>query len=1627
MNMLASGFANFINGIFANWQMLLFVIAAVLFVMTILFRKFKLAFIILFVIALAVSGILIVDLIVEAMKWDTLKLITFLVKWVPTVLFAFTVVFATLFGALWGLRKSLIFLLHAVVTGALCIILYVVLINVKEVDGFLLKVVDFFMGGEGSLCHTLGVNAECAGLKDVFVEWLPTIIPDSTIGTMLGDSRAYVYTLADLICHVAFMVVLYVLYIILNIILYIIYHCFYSERKYKEKITQKYLDNKVDRRYSRHTLGGSVVGLVRGVTTGLIALSFLGTGLFVAAGRGEGTLKDYDFGNEQVNEIYSYYQAVEKYGTFGIFKLLNAVSSPEKTPYYLFVADLVLSGELDDEEFGIKEHIVFREELNSYTGFARNALSLLMEYGGDKIGPLLSGEDSTSALNTVLEVMQDDNFRAKFNELLTEFDTQTYVINLALSFVNSAIAHIDDMSFASGISQDNRELLKILFTKGYYSDVIPDEREHNQTLSADSEYNLPYINISRLVSKRDVQIIFNTVLDVLSEKLETVDDTIKLVGKILPQVEKISLLNQNRAEELDPVLGRLYTYAANRYLTSEGSEGVTYKSIYDENIEWIGEINNLINVAESAFTLYDNIYSSSAKPMDMVISVFDKENENYEANIKSFNNICTVLEKSKILGNVLTTSYLYNLIKTSLESMFNGIYIPKHIVYSNTYNAEGKLISTGEMYNVFNGVRIMGENSDLMNQLKKFSEGTLEVKDFLPALRDAVATRDSHNVTLATYMVKSQLIRSIVSAALINQCANYVYVPMVARERDENGEIVNFITQRELLILFDFFDELVSFITPVIAGDDDITANIGDFVDSSVFDNIVNNSTIFEGTVGKLLAENLADNEYVVIPRALSQDYEGWVTINGKKGELKHLVAAFKTLGIDVATALELNGDSVVEKLLSLVEESLDVTLQSKVLHYTVSKFMTQNSLDFGAFTLIVPTSAQQLIYDDVLESLVKKNELKDLLKIVKDFDINGDTQLSDVLVKVVRNKQVIQDSYLLSASIVYALASDGDTADMLNLTDKFTSSATLEKAKKYNSSNPWMKELPRLIDALDEILGISTKDSFTFDDDTLTDSMSELLKTMTEKSKVDREETRLRICYASEIFANNITVRLDEILDGTVDEKLLVQAKSGGVYTYRELETLSESLRLFDIDVMNMNGDELTDKIKQELLTLNHSPDDSHFAGYNSKLDIIYPSIIISGMMSKKLDDVLLDTAAEVPDPLIDSQILSQIKGYKSLYSQQEFIYIIDAIECLGIEDFDELNELGFDDVKKNKDNVDQICLSEVMRGVFTKQIEATDWFTEHPLAYDENIKLLKGIEIRSLVNLVTKIDEEKSEDGEENSDGTDIEDMYFEDVKLSFIKKNAFDANGEVTSYLIVIAVSNVMRDTSELIIDRALIDEYECIKPGEILLSINAFIALQGDDVSIGKWTNGADEEDGKFKYPDESKRAGALESVIVRTKITEQLVDMNKNSSDYYVGRDNVNKFIVDRKPDEVGYTIGKEELIALFKAMDALNKDNQVEGNNFVIPVFDAVKLYEYNERYKQGDTDFIQLIYNSDILRYKMCAQILEKDIPISGLTEEEAYDLNGFTDATMNSASLQDIRWAINQLAEVLAGSERE
>ncbi|MCM1546442.1 MAG: hypothetical protein NC033_05340 [Clostridiales bacterium] len=1568
MNMLAAGFANFINGIFANWQMLLFVIAAVLLLTAIAFRRFKTAVLIFLIVAGGIGAALIVDLIVEATSWSLPDLVTFAVKWVPTVLFTLTVLFSTLIGLKRGLRKSLILLLHEVVIAAVCIILYAVLVRLPAVDGFVLKLADMLFGGKGSLANTLGVSAECNGIKQVFVEWLPTVI-SGDFAIMLGGSKAYIYTLADLIYRVAFALILYILFLILDFIMYIIYLCFYSEGKYRDKIKKKYVDNKVDRRYSKHHTGGGVVGLVRGVAIGLLSLSFLGSALYIAVGRGDGKAGDFDFGDSNINEYYSVYRSIESYGTYGIFKVLNGISSTENVPYYLFAADLVFSGELDDEELGVSDNIVFREELAAYTGFARDTMDLLLKYGGDEIKPLIKGEATKSAFDTVMDVISKEAFRAEFNELISEFDAQTYIINFAMSFVNSAIANIDDMSFAPSLSADNRELLKILFTSGYLSDTIPDERALKEVFGGtDLQIVQPYINVSRLITKKDVQIIFNLVMDVLGKNTSTTDEVLDLVADLLPRIKQISLLNENRAEELDPVLGRLYCYAVNRYLTEEGTEGVAYADIYRENIEWVSEINAFLDVADSALKLYNSV-SSAGKPLDAVIAVFDKQNPDYDENIANYDQITKCVLSSKILGKTLATSKIYTLIESALSSLFDGIYLPRDLVYETVYNADGEVEKAGEMYNVLNGLGAIGKNSDLLSMFESFDKDR-DMEKFLNALNDTVNTPDENGNSLAQYIVRSGLLRSVISAAVINYGADYAYVPAAAREK-VGGEPVKFIKEEELSALFDSLSELIEFIKPILQDEAaDMKTAIAEFTEKPVFDTLLSSSTVFEGTVALHLVNALKGDGTVVIPQSLKDDLDGWATAGGKDGELKNLLGALDAAGIKVADIVsgEFDADGILDKFTSdqFTDENLQTCLKSSVLHYTVSKFLTGENNDFGTFKLTVPEAAMQKLEDDSIPALVRKNEVENVIKLVKSFGLSEDSDITSVLSKLVleENKKLFSESYILSASVAGTLADSEDVGNMLSLPEKYKQAATAERLAKFNATNPWKAELVRLIDALDEIMGISAAEGeFVFDEEALTDKLSDFLKTMNDASQVNGNVTRLNVCYASEVVRASITARLDDILKDNIDEDILYGAKSGGYYTEKELKSLSGVLEIFDIDVMNIDGDELANKIKTEILSLNAAAPEGYTG---TKLDAVYPSAIFSGVLSKALDDVLLNSKDEEENTvqLIDENVLYSIKGGYKRYGKELISELIYAVNGLGIENFDDLNNLDINEAVSDIEDTDVVISSVIIRGVFTKQISENNTLgVDHPKAYEEDLKIIKKGEIKAVLDLVENIN--------------NVEDTYFDDVSLSKIQGSLFNADRSVKSYLILKAVSDsIVRDNQNLIVDRDLIDSYGCIDGDEVWALCEAFTAMFGEDAKVN--SVGAT----GFEYPAADKRGVIVKSRIVRAKITEQII--SQNAGNLYVSDENLD-VITDTKGEKRG-VISAHEMNAVFNAIDASGA-----GQTFTVPTINLETLRGCAE----GDID---LLFASDLLRYKVCDTLLIDSL--SG-EAESAYEIGGLTRVT--------------------------
>ena len=1597
MNLLtASNFTVYLKNVFSDWAIALFIFFAILIMLSVLFKGLKVSIKLFIIAAVIAGGFVLAAFINMIVTWDTLRIIDFAVKWVPTILFVSIITISTLINAKRGLRKSLILLTHAVGACVVCIIFFYVCANSVWVDKAILSAINGAFKGF-TLQKMLGVSAECTTIREILAEYLPKLL-GGDFEILLAANPQYIVTLADMAFRIVFALITVLIYFVLVFILYIVYFIAYPERRYKKKVNIAFTNNTVDRPYTKHPIGGGVVGLVRGITVGLLSLSFMGSALFiVAGGKGNGTLGNYDFDNDDYNYYYSIYRSIESYGTQGIFKILNLMTDSSDTPFYLFAADLVLSGNLDDEENDIyNENIKFREELAAFIGFAKDTMNLLLKYGEDAIVAIINGNGGDNAFDTIIDVLSIPEFRTEFDMLIEEFDSQTYVINLGMSLVNSMVENIDDVSFASSISADNRELIKILFKNGYLSDYIPDELKLKREIAAGiispSEIqSRPRIKISHLLNKKDVRLILQVAFSFISGEQQT-DNVLNMVKTLLPEVKQLSILQTSRANELDPVLARMYSYIENKYLTSDGEEGITYEAVANENIKWLDEINVLLDVADDALTLWDNIYGETKDALNMALSIFDTASPDYAENVRCFDDIRVALERSDIIGTVLSTSYIHNMLKQALSAVSDNIYIPDNLVYNRKVNADGS-VTMGEMYQLFGGFKLLAspDNRELLDKALKLTDGKeINISKMFDILSTALTSTDEDGNTLSSYFTESYLLRSLISTVMIEKGEDILYVPSVSLDKLANGDTVNMINKEELKQLFDNLLDIIEFVKPLLGGDaGEHIADVAEYLKDDKFASLLEKSRICEGTIAHFLLTFIKDNEFVVVPNHLIDSIDGWVTTvtaNGrnKKGELRNLLDSFKLADIDIEKISkgEFDASALIDKLVSFDTDTAEDFLASEILHYTISKYLIYAETD--GFEIIVPNSARAKTREgDSIDYVVKKSELLKLFTAVSALELSGEIDISSVLYKVVANKDLFETSPIIAASVVYAIANNTDVRGAITIPDNYLKAGEKSALEDYNSSNVWKAELPRFIDALDEILGISQKgDNFVFDGENIQESLSNLLKGLNKNSDVKPGLTKLRLCYLSDIVRSEITVRLDETLldSGIVTEEVVREAKSHGYYKREELQLLSDALEIFQIDLLNLDSDEIISKVTDKALKLNEPLSDY---GGRTALEVIYPSHIISYIFSNEIDKAL--------EGYIEKEVINYIKDGRITYPQEDVAAFIDAINEMGISDFDSLENFELSDIgdlnssaslDPERTRLDVIYSSRIAAGVITKSVydilnsdevsgELSGEVIDHSKAYEEDVRIYKIQEIESIYYVFG-----------------DLENIDIKNVDLVKISERLYDENGVTQSYLIASAASAIFKNNDNFIIPADVLDEDGCVMPKESSLIITVFKELSdGEDFE--------DMEDWEItEIPGGETREKMFSSEIMRATITYNLGEKGSdNGENVYVSNSpEYVKTILDIN-NEVRRVISAEELNALAEALDAISGDSEQE-ELFQVPTFTLNDIMQY-------DAITLNKLLNSDIMLYRMSECLLGDEVFLKYLSD------NGIDTVTQEAIEL--------------------
>ncbi len=982
------------------------------------------------------------------------------VAWGPTVEFAYILFVYTLFGVWRGFRKSTLLLVHAVCAAAVCLGLFFFFTRSAAFDRFLLQTVNKVLGG-GGLPAKLGVSEECATLREVFAEWIPSKLNFGTeVSIVLRENGAYLQTLADMAMRVVFAWVCYLLYLFIVFVLYIVYHAAYSERKYKRRKEIAVRENRTDSRYKKHALAGGIVGLVRGFAAGVLSLSLMGAVLFMVADVGKNKMRDLTFENENMDFAYSAIQALEEYGDHGIFRFLNGLRDGDDSPYYLFAADLIFSGRLQDDANNVSGNIKFRKEIAAYTKFARRTADLMWQYGNDDLRAMLSNKTVDNKKDAVLNVLQNAQFQTEFENLIDEFEAQTYLINFALAGVNSLLCHIDETRFASSMSERTRELMKVVFKAGHLSNVIPDERD--QLASGKTQGAQPYINVGQVFNKEDAKVLFRMATAFLeADSGEQKDDTLALVRKLLPQMEQLSVLSDERADSLNGVYGRLYCYVANAYLSGGEENGVYYRDVVNAKVSWTQEIRSLVTVAEDGIDLYDAVKADQSESnMDKVLSLFDESAPDYAQKTEKYDRVAQTVSESKLLGQVLQTNYINGKLRGVFSSVSENMYMPANVTYENTAQ------SKGELHNLLYGFKLLGsaENRKLLQAVIDAGDD-VALDDVFALLGGATEHADAFGQTLSDYMVNSAYLRSMISVVMIEKSGDALYVPDVALEQDVMHNAVPFIRKDTLAQMFEACKdaEARNAIRDFLQSEEQegsTVADVATLIKNAAVANVLDmGNPIIEGSVALQLGQALQDNGKITVPRSLYVDGgivpDAWFTRGNVAGELRRMVAALRLDdGGEIIDKMLEEGSLTQTDLKALLQKSpsaADTLLSSEVIYYTVSRSVTDGKVQLSKAVLVVPATVTERLPDD--GKLIKKGELSALMALLQSFDITPSMTVRQTLKEMANHKEQIGNSDILCSSVAHYILTEQEVANKIYVPIAY------RKPNGYATQKEWLEQ----------------------------------------------------------------------------------------------------------------------------------------------------------------------------------------------------------------------------------------------------------------------------------------------------------------------------------------------------------------------------------------------------------------------------------------------------------------------------------------------------------------------------------------------------------------------------------------
>ena len=175
------------------------------------------------------------------------QVISFLIHWLPTLIFLGMLGIGILFGLWRGMRKSIILAIQAGVLFIILLIVYLSIAGATSTDTGLFDLVSQ-IAGKGTIQNALGVSESCQSFKECFIEFIPKQMPENEgLALIIQDNGQYLATLAEMAVRIVVALVLSIVYILGIFILYLVYLIFYPQRRYEKNLERDYYQNTKNR------------------------------------------------------------------------------------------------------------------------------------------------------------------------------------------------------------------------------------------------------------------------------------------------------------------------------------------------------------------------------------------------------------------------------------------------------------------------------------------------------------------------------------------------------------------------------------------------------------------------------------------------------------------------------------------------------------------------------------------------------------------------------------------------------------------------------------------------------------------------------------------------------------------------------------------------------------------------------------------------------------------------------------------------------------------------------------------------------------------------------------------------------------------------------------------------------------------------------------------------------------------------------------------------------------------------------------------------------------------------------------------------------------------------------------